>query len=139
MTSTSRSQRGFTLIEIMIVVAIVAILAAVAYPSYTDYVLRSHRSEGQALLADAAARQERYFVQNNTYADTTTKLGYGSANSANGYYQLSISGASTSDYTLTATPQGGQANDTKCSNLTLTAAGTRGASASGAVASDCWK
>lgn len=139
MNSASSAQRGFTLIEMMIVVAIAGILAAIAYPSYTNYVLRSHRSEGQALLIEAAARQERYFVQNNTYADTIDKLGYSSATSSNGYYQLSISSASASDYALTVTPQGGQAKDTKCSNLTLNAAGSRGASASGAVPADCWK
>lgn len=139
MTFASRSQSGFTLIEMMIVVVIVAILASIAYPSYSNYVLRGKRSEGQALLMDASARQERFFVQNNTYADTTAKLGYASASSTNGYYQLSISNASATGYTLTATPQGAQTADTKCSNLTLNAAGTKGASATGAVVADCWK
>lgn len=71
-----KTSTGFTLIELMIVVAIVGILAAIAYPSYQEYVLRGNRSEAQALLNDAAARQERYYTQNNTYADTTAKLGY---------------------------------------------------------------
>ena len=55
-------QQGFTLIELMITVAIIAILAAVAYPSYSEYVKRGNRSEGQALLNDTAALQERYYV-----------------------------------------------------------------------------
>ncbi len=71
-------QQGFTLIELMITVAIIAILAAVAYPSYNEYVQRGHRSEGQALLNDTAAFQERYDAQNFVYvtatADIATKL-----------------------------------------------------------------
>ncbi|WP_281687550.1 type IV pilin protein [Pseudomonas citronellolis] len=128
---------GFTLIEMMIVVAIIGILAAIAYPSYQEYVLRGNRSEGQALLNDAAARQERYFAQNNIYADTTAKLGYSSAMSITSLYQLSIGDDDdlATTYSLTATPQGRQARDS-CGALTLNAAGTRG-SASGSA--DCWR
>ena len=67
--------RGFTLIEMMIVVAIVGILAAVAYPSYDEYVKRGNRTEGQAFLSDVAARQERYFSQNNAYVTANASLG----------------------------------------------------------------
>nr|ELD4571953.1 type IV pilin protein [Pseudomonas aeruginosa] len=59
-----KSNRGFTLIELMIVVVIIAILAGIAYPSYDEYVKRGNRTEGQALLSEAAATQERYFSQN---------------------------------------------------------------------------
>ncbi|MQK16898.1 prepilin-type N-terminal cleavage/methylation domain-containing protein, partial [Escherichia coli] len=60
----TKAQRGFTLIELMVAVAIISILAAIAYPSYREYVNRGNRSEGQALLSDAAAAQERYYAQN---------------------------------------------------------------------------
>ncbi|KAB0549229.1 type IV pilin protein [Pseudomonas argentinensis] len=133
---------GFTLIEVMVVVAIIGILAAIAYPSYTEYVQRGNRTEGQALLSDAAARQERYYSQNNTYvtaADDIGKLGMNLSNnrSATGKYVFSV-GKVDGDggYTLTATQQ---FSDTKCGNLTLTANGVKGATASGASASDCWR
>lgn len=137
-----RHQLGFTLIEMMIVVAIIGILAAIAYPSYDQYVKRGNRTEGQALLNDAAARQERYFNQNNTYittADNISKLGMNLTNnkSATGKYVFSVSKVdSDGGYTLTATQQ---FSDTKCGNLTLNAKGERAASATGASVSDCWR
>ncbi|MCW2294385.1 type IV pilus assembly protein PilE [Pseudomonas sp. BIGb0408] len=135
-------QAGFTLIEMMVVVVIVGILAAIAYPNYTQYVQRGHRTEGQALLNDAAARQERYFNQNNAYVTAAADIGklgmnLSSNRSATGKYVFSVSKADgDGGYTLTATQQ---FNDTKCGNLTLTASGTRGVSASGASVSDCWR
>lgn len=130
-----RQMAGFTLIELMIVVAIIGIISAIAYPSYQEYVLRGNRSEGQAFLNDAAARQERYYAQNNTYADTAAKLGYANNNSSSSKYTLAISNVSATTYTLTATPA---RTDSKCGNLTLNQAGTKGESGSGTLA-DCWK
>lgn len=135
--------RGFTLIEVMITVAIVGILAAIAYPSYQQYVLRSHRSEGMALLSEAAARMERYYAQNSTYATATpSRLGL-PANSANGYYSLSLGTLTATSYSLSATPQNAQAQDT-CGILTLDSTGLRGAAgttatANAAVVSNCWR
>ncbi|HEJ3591491.1 TPA: type IV pilin protein [Pseudomonas aeruginosa] len=56
-------QKGFTLLEMVVVVAVIGILLGIAIPSYQNYVIRSNRTEGQALLSDAAARQERYYSQ----------------------------------------------------------------------------
>lgn len=131
-------QFGFTLIEMMIVVVIIGILASIAFPSYQEYVIRGNRAEGQALLVDAAARQERYFSQNSLYADNVGKLNMADE-SVNKHYKVSVTSASSNSYTLTAQPQGSQASrDTKCGNLTLDSTGERGKSGSATVA-DCWK
>lgn len=135
MINLNKNSAGFTLMELMIVVAIIGILAAIAYPSYTEYVLRSNRTEGQAMLNDAAARQERYYAQNNTYADTPAKLGYASTSSANGLYVLSTPTGTASAYTLLATTQ---KTDAKCGNLGLDQAGAKSKTGTGSV-SDCWK
>lgn len=148
--SSMTSTRGFTLIEVMITVAIVGILAAIAYPSYQSYILRSHRSEGMALLSEAAARMERYYAQNSTYATATpNRLGLTSTanattvNSANGYYSLSLGTPTATTYSLSATPQNAQRSDT-CGTLTLDSTGLRGAAgttatANAATVSNCWR
>jgi type IV pilus assembly protein PilE len=135
-----KDSRGFTLIEVMIVVVIVGILAAVAYPSYSEYIKRGYRAEGMALLNDAAARQERYFAQSNSYITSTSSLGElgltvtsDTVASTNDRYTLSVAGGS-GGYMLTATPT---FSDSQCGNLTLTATGSRGSSA-GSV-DNCWR
>ena len=131
-------QHGITLIELMIVVAIVALLAMVAYPSYRDQVRRSNRAEGKSALLNAAALQERYFSNNNSYG-TLAQIGV-SATTEKGYYILSAA-STTTTYTLTATKSGGQADDTKCVTMTLTNTGTKGGTGSQcdcATAASCW-
>lgn len=118
--------RGFTLIEMMVIVVIIAILSAIALPSYQEHVRRSNRAEGQAFLSDAAARQERFYAQGNTYATSLSELYNESSRfSTTDKYSLGISVvADDGGYTLTATPQ---FSDAKCGNLTLNAKGDRGA------------
>lgn len=121
-----RKVAGFTLVELMIVVLIVGVLAAVAYPSYRESSRRSNRTEAKALLADAAARQERFFSDFNTYTTYMTALNYAAdpAISENAYYQLDavagVTGIRTS-FQLEATVRdpGGQSDDTECWKMTL--------------------
>jgi type IV pilus assembly protein PilE len=134
--------KGFTLVELMIVVAIVAILAAIALPSYQAYVLRSHRTSAVNAVMDLASREARYYTTNNSYTNSLITLGYAAdptlvTDANNNYYNLSVNPASTATtFTLQAVPQGAQVNDT-CGTFTYTDLGVKGVSA-GTVA-DCWK
>lgn len=140
---SSARGRGFTLIEMMVVVAIMAILLAIAIPAYQKYVLRANRAEGVSLLNEAAAREERYYASNNVYAvddSGIASLGVRNAGTSdNALYQLSLAEGGDDDggYLLTAIAQGTQAADSECGNLTLNAAGVRGSTGSEAV-STCW-
>lgn len=140
----SRS-RGFTLLELMIVLVIIAILAAIAIPAYGRYAYRAHRVDGQELLLRVANAQERFYSTNNTYG-ALGGLGYDDpAISEKGYYSVTVavdvpasSGSQT--FTATATPVGGQANDV-CGALTITNAGVKSpgpASASSNSNGSCW-
>lgn len=120
--------RGFTLIEMMIVVAIIAIIAAVAYPNYTNFVMRGRRADGRELLMRIGAAQERFYTNNNRYTNNLADLSLGGT-SEQGYYQVQAPtvDATGQTYTLTAVPQGPQAID-KCGSLTLNNLGARGMS-----------
>jgi type IV pilus assembly protein PilE len=120
------SMRGFTLVELMIVVGIIAILAAVAMPAYNRYGFRARRSEGQEFLLKVASAQERYFATFNKYAPSVINdLKYTTDFTEHSYYQVAITApagmADTSTgYIATAkivTP-GPQTGD-KCGNLSI--------------------
>ena len=135
----NKSNRGFTLIELMIVVAILAILATWGYSSYRDTILKSHRSEGLGELLTIADKLERYYADQGTYIGATVGASANAVHalsSENGYYNFSITGADAIQFTIAAAPQGGQTDDTKCGTFTLTSQGTR--TASGTHADKCW-
>jgi type IV pilus assembly protein PilE len=140
---SSRGQVGFSLIELMIVVAIIAILAAIAFPTYTRYTIKTHRVAAEGCLSQYASYMERYYTTNLRYdkdaggvANTPPVLDC--ATSSQQSYTLPAAAASAGTYTLTATPVGMQlAKDTECGTLTLDQAGTRLASGPGGVA-QCW-
>ena len=135
-----RFSRGFTLIEVMIVVAIVAILSAVAYPSYQEYVRRGARAEARAAMLKMAQYQERNFsdrgayvaVTSSTTAEPWASLKFSGATNAARKYDITVNGTNG---TVTATAANGF-SDAVCSPLTLTSQGVKGAA--GDVAT-CWK
>lgn len=144
----SKEQLGFTLIELMIVVAMVAILAAIALPAYQRYVFRTRRAEGHEMLMRVAAAQERYYTNFNQYSSVigtgagglgfAAPTGCAAGDSANCYYNVSIAGlgASNQSYTLSGAPKGVQLTD-KCGNLTLTDSGVK-AQSGDETNGKCW-
>ena len=134
---------GFSLIEVMIVVAIVALLAAIAVPSYSNYMFDSRRVDGVSFLTEVAGEQVRFYSEYNRFATTMAELGYGNeaiADSQEGFYTVGITTSNANQsYNLSATPIAGgpQANDTKCGVLTLNSSKQRTVSGTGTPA-DCF-
>ncbi len=108
MPSRHQTQSGFTLIEIMIVVAILGILTAIAVPSYQAYVTRSKFTEASAQLSDLRTQMEQYFQDNRTYNTTGTTCGatMPAANTVK-YFSYTCTATATS-YTITATSVSGR-------------------------------
>jgi len=122
-------ERGFTLIELMIVVAIVGILAAVAYPSYQDHVRKGNRAAAQAFMMEVAQRQQNYLLNNRSYATSLAALGLSlptdvSPNYSVGGSNLGVSVGPPPSFSLQLDPISGtiQATD---GALCLTNAGAR--------------
>jgi len=125
--------KGFTLIELMIVVGIVAILAAVAYPGYTDYVKRTHRSAIAGLLSGQAQNLERFYSKNGSYAGATVSGG-------NTHYMIAAT-LNAEDFILAATAASGSMMvGDKCAGFTITNTGARGnpGASAGVTSKDCW-
>lgn len=141
---------GFTLIELMIVIAIVAILTSVAYPAYTSSIIKGKRAEGRAALAELMQQQERYMTQNNTYLTFTNAGGttspasvpfktYSGDNSVSAAYYLQASVCSVSLHItecvmVEALPV---KSDLKAGTLQILSTGTK--TCTGTETSACWK
>ncbi|KRD30402.1 hypothetical protein ASE35_16850 [Lysobacter sp. Root916] len=129
--------RGFTLIELMIAIAIVGILVGIAVPAYQDSVRKARRGQAKADLVEIAQLAERFRSVNNTYAGFALPAGMDvSPRQGTTYYNIAIANQTANAYTLTATPQGPQTQDTLCGTLGLNAAGVKTAATSDI--SRCW-
>lgn len=163
--TTPKKNKGFTLIELMIVIAIIGVLAMVAYPAYQNYTTRTKRSDAKVALVQLQQLQEKYRANCPQYAtaiNTTTRSctsgSYnlvGKTTSEKAYYNLSISIPTTCPansttpaaacYILTATATSDQATDTACATLSIDQNSTKTSTASGvsapgtADANNCWK
>lgn len=151
-----RSGRGFTLIEVMIVVAIIGILAMVAMPSYQEYMRRSKRAEAQGILMEAAQYMQRYYSANDRYTvaagNTTTEVEQKVANvsvlpatlrqspkSGTANYDIAVFARDVPpSYTIRATRAGSMASD-KCGTLMLNSLGAKTIDATGVNVADCWR
>jgi type IV pilus assembly protein PilE len=149
-------RQGWTLVELIVTLAILAILLGIAYPVYNNQVLKARRADGHALLYHASQRQQQFFTSNNQFTATAGVGGLEMCDDTDGetnndcpptsqkhkddefYYTLSINRPSTTTYTLTATAQSPQTDDSACGNLTLSHLNVKGCTAVSCDASKCW-
>jgi type IV pilus assembly protein PilE len=144
----SKPQQGFSLIEVMIVVAIIGIIAAFAIPAYQDYVDRARRSDAHSALVQGRMDQERFRANCRQYATGyagtsnvcnpgggTYTLG-GNGLSSEGIYNITFTNVSATSFTATATPVTGglAAGDTTCASITIDQDGNKSSSSPG----ECW-
>ena len=150
---SSLRQQGFTLIELMIVILLMSIILGISIPSYRAYTLRAGRSDASSMLQRIAAAQERFYLQNGTYAgngvlavDPPNGLGVTNSKSERGYYDLTIvpdAGDLAVGYVVTATVDaaGKQRGDADCNSLSIDQNGRRGANGGyvATVVEKCWR
>jgi type IV pilus assembly protein PilE len=117
--SRRKKVRGFTLIELMTAALIIAVLAAIAYPTYMNQSRKGRRSNAEAMLMDMAQREQQYFLDARTYANTVALLNVTVPTSVSSVYNLAIATAAgpPPTFTLTATPIAGGA---QAGDVTLT-------------------
>lgn len=117
-------KKGFSFIELIIVIAIIGVLALFTFPSYRDTITRARRSDGQTALLALAYKMEAYFAKHHSYQGASLDPGQTSAEQ---WYLLRITKQTDSEFTLEASPQKAQAsNDTACQTLTFTSTGVKG-------------
>ena len=128
------SLRGFTLIEVAVIMAVAAILAAVAIPNYSEYVMRSHRSAVQSFISDVASRQSQFFLDRRSFAGTVAALNMTAPADVAARYTVAIAvvAGPPAGFQVSATPIGTQATD-RCGLMTIDQAGNRTA-----VGNRCW-
>ncbi|MED7787914.1 type IV pilin protein [Francisella sp. 19X1-34] len=116
--------KGFSLVELMVVIAIIAILASIGIPMYNNYTLRSHRSEATSELLSASNAADSYEIRNGSFPSGSNINSFYHENSQSGLYRLAYASINSgSGYTITATAQGAQTADTPCTNIELQVSG----------------
>ncbi|HEY1141569.1 MAG TPA: type IV pilin protein [Lysobacter sp.] len=122
-----RNSRGFTLIELVVVIAIVGILATIAIPTFMDQIRKTRRTDAMQTLSDLQLKQERWRASHATYTGTLSDIG-GVTPTPSGYYTIAVSTpadaggctcTSATCYAFTATAAGSQASDGQCATMVL--------------------
>lgn len=138
MGASMKQQQGFTLIELMIVMAIIAILTAIAYPSYQDSVRKARRGDAQADMLQMANFMERKFTEDGSYADVTVE---DTGVTSDDFYTFTLTVPApplpSTTYVLMAAPNGAQTEDT-CKTLSLSNTGEKKATDGGSEILGCW-
>lgn len=131
--------QGFSLLELLIVMALIAILTSLAYPLYTSHLVKGRRNQAEADLLYLASRLEAFYSLQNTYQGASLPTLGVNPYTDDHSYQLNITSATDTNYTVTAGPLGQQAKaDTQCATLTLDEQGNK--SVSGKLSAEqCWR
>ncbi len=131
---------GFSLIELLVVMAIAGILMVIAVPAYEQYLLSAHRTDAIKTLLEVSNGEAEYYTDHNVYAGNLTSLGYAtsSVTSENGYYAVTATSSTPQTFTLMATPEGGQTQDTHCGSFTLNSFGQKSVTGTD-TATQCWQ
>jgi type IV pilus assembly protein PilE len=156
-TTAIQHSKGFTLIELMIVVSLIGVLSVIAFPSYQDYVARARRAEVRAILLEAGQWMERHYTENMKYDTNTAGTAVAdlfpstlkqSPRDGGGAYTITVSAAAARTYTITATRKSpGSMVADKCGDYQITNTGvksnvnfsTSAFSSAQVAASTCWK
>lgn len=131
--------RGITLIELMIVIVVLGIIAAIAYPNYRDFAARGKRNEAKAALLQIATQQERFYLNNNTYTEDLTDLGFPVDDdfvTDSGAYTIDIppGSADSNNFTAVATYNNDDTEAAKCKTFTIDGTGSK----TSLPETDCW-
>ncbi len=136
-----KSSRGFTLIELMIVVALIGILAGIAVPAYQEYARKARRADAKQALIALQLQQEKWPASNIAYTRTLgpppSFLNWVTT-STDGHYRLAVTAASATAYNMTAAPiSGGRQAGDRCGTFAVNQSGPN---KTGSYANaDCWK
>lgn len=142
MSADRRSEEGFSLVEVLVVLALAAVLLSLALPNYREQVARTRRVQAQAGLLEDAQSMQRYYAANNTYENATDASLATARTPREGdvaSYTLSVMATppTLTGWTLVATPVGPMTGD-RCGSLTLDSLGVKGATGTAPVA-ECWR
>jgi type IV pilus assembly protein PilE len=131
-------QKGFSLIELMIVVAVIGILAGIAYPSYQEYIARARRADAKTVLLENAQFLERFYSQNGTYVGATLPVLESPKDGGTKFYDMSFVAAQTATaFQIEAVPKNAQAGD-KCGSLRVNQTNQKSVSGATLDSDTCW-